>query len=218
MQWLTDFSDTLQGQMSIAAIAMLIFFAALGIMFRHKKMSVKEITYSAMLLALAVALSFISFSMPQGGSATPGSMFFIILVGIWFGLPMGLVAGLTFGLLRLAINPFFFHPIQVMLDYILGYGALGFGALFFRNKNFTKLGFINKYTLAIVIPILLRLTFSTISGYVFFAEWAPEGWNPLVYSIAYNSWYMLAEMAFILILLSFPQFRQAVDHVKSRIN
>ena len=39
-----------------------------------------------------------------------------------------------------------------------------------------------------------------VSGAIFFADYAPEGMSPLVYSLGYNGTYVLGEMVLTLIL------------------
>lgn len=57
------------------------------------KIHVKQIAFAAMAMALAVVTSMIKiFSLPMGGSVTLLSMLFIVLIGYWFGLKVGLVA------------------------------------------------------------------------------------------------------------------------------
>ena len=41
--------------------------------------------------------------------------------------------------------------------------------------------------LSLIVAALGQITCSVISGVVFFAQYAPEGQNPLVYSIMYNA-------------------------------
>ena len=57
------------------------------------KIHVKQIAFAAMAMALAVVTSMIKiFSLPMGGSVTLLSMLFIVLIGYWFVLKVGLVA------------------------------------------------------------------------------------------------------------------------------
>jgi thiamine transporter len=85
------------------------------------------------------------------------------------------------------------HPIQLLLDYVLAFGALGIAGYF---KNSIALGAFS--------AIFLRFIFAVISGVVFFASYA-NGKNVLVYSILYNGTYLLPEAIItIAVLLALP--------------
>ena len=84
--------------------------------------------------AIAVALSFVLglfvlFKMPFGGSVSL-EMIPLILLSLRQGRRVGVVAGATYGLLDLAIDPFVVHPLQLLLDYPLAFGVLGLAGLF----------------------------------------------------------------------------------------
>lgn len=69
---------------------------------------------------------------------------------------------------------------------------LGFAGLFRKHG-------VPGYILGISLALVMRLVSHVISGVIFFASWAPEGWNPFIYSVSYNGLYMLPEMAFTII-------------------
>lgn len=174
-------------------------------------MSVKKLTYTAICIALAFALSYLKlFRMPQGGSVTACSMLFIVLVAYWFGPKLGFAAGFAFGLLNLIVDPFVIHPLQLILDYLLAYAALGVAG-FFRNQKFgLHIGYI--------VACLARLICVVVSGFVFFKDYATEGMSPVIYSLSYNSPYILAEMVLTLLLISIPVFLQQINKVKNQVD
>lgn len=193
-------------------IILLISFAFLFFVFYFRKdekiFSTKALTYSAILLALGISANQIKiFSLPQGGSMTLFSMIFIVFIGYMFGLRVGLIAGISFGLLNLLINPEVYTPVQAIIDYILAFGALGLGG-FFANKK-------DKLIFAYLVSIIGRFVFAVFSGYVFFGSYAPEGWNPLLYSIWYNLSYIGTEGVITVLLLSIPVVRDTLENLKS---
>ncbi|MDR1688425.1 MAG: energy-coupled thiamine transporter ThiT [Clostridiales bacterium] len=172
-----------------------------------KRNSVKVLTYSAVLIALATVLSNVKlFDMPQGGTITAFSMVFVSLIGYFFGLRAGVVAAVAYGLLQVALDPFVIHPIQFLLDYPLAFGALGLSGLFYKQKYGLVLGYI--------AGVLGRLFCSTLSGIVFFPEYA-EGGNVLIYSLIYNLSYMGPEAAITLLVLAIPPVKGAIDQVRA---
>ena len=66
-----------------------------------KNDSLKKLALCSMMVALSFVLSYIKvYSMPQGGSVTPGSMLPIILFSAAFGMGPGLLSGLAYGVLQ----------------------------------------------------------------------------------------------------------------------
>lgn len=150
----------------------------------------------AIMVALATVLSFIKiFNFPQGGSITLGSMIPILLVALRRGPKIGIFTGACYGLVQLIVDGYIgmFHPLSLLLDYPIAFGALGLAGLFPKQP-----------LIGVYLGITGRFVAHVISGYVFFYMYAPPGMNPLVYSIVYNMAYILPEMAicgFILSLL-----------------
>src|ERR671914_545513 len=137
--------------------------------------------------ALAVALSFVLglivlFKMPFGGSISL-EMIPLILLALRQGWRVGVVAGAAYGLHDLAIDPYVVHPLQLLLDYPLAFGALGLAGLFKPTLRGAVLG--------ATVAVVARFACHFLSGVIFFASYAPEGWNPLFYSAAYNASYLL---------------------------
>lgn len=170
------------------------------------KLTIKQLAFCAMCLALATVLSEIKiFDMPTGGSITLLSMFVIALPGILFGLVPGIVTAVAYGILQLIIDPYVLYPMQLVVDYILAFGALGLSGLFYGKKDAVIKGYI--------AAVIGRYIFSVISGWIFFGAYAWEGWNPLPYSLAYNAAYIFAEAALTVIILAIPPVNKAVWQV-----
>lgn len=149
---------------------------------------VRVLTEAALAIALAVVLSFVKvFEMPFGGSISL-EMFPLILLALRQGPWVGITAGAVYGLIDIITPPVFvFHPVQVLLDYPLAFAALGLAG-FFRP---TVWGAVAGATVA----VLARFACHFLSGVVFFASFAPEGWNPFLYSAAYNAAYLVPSLA-----------------------
>ena len=176
-------------------------------MSESKKVTPKKLVFCAMAIALGTILSNIKlFHFPTGGSITLLSMLVICLPGYWFGLGAGLLTGVAYGVLQLIIDPYVLYPMQVVVDYFLAFGALGLSGLFSNAKH----GLIKGY----VAAVLGRFVFVTISGWIFFGEYAWEGWNPLAYSLAYNAIYIFAEAAVTILVLLVPPVKNAMASVK----
>ena len=66
--------------------------------------------------------------------------------------------------------------------------------------------------------VLGRFFFSVLSGVIFFAAYAPEGMNPIVYSVMYNGSYLGAEALLTVVLLSVPAVTKGLSSVKVMAN
>jgi len=171
------------------------------------KLTVKQLVFCAMAIALGTVLSNIKlFEFPNGGSITLLSMLVICLPGYFFGLGAGLLTGVAYGVLQLLIDPYVLYPMQLVVDYLLAFGALGLSGLFTNAKN----GMIKGY----ITAVLGRFVFAVISGWIFFGAYAWEGWDPLPYSLAYNAIYIFSEAAITVIILMLPAIKKALASIK----
>ena len=172
-----------------------------------KRITTRQIMFSAMAMALATVTSMIKlFDAPMGGSVTLCSMLFIVLIGYWYGPRVGILTGVAYGMLQLIIDPYVLSFPQLIVDYPLAFGALGMSGFFANSKNGLQKGY--------VLGIFGRWIFAFLSGYIFFAYYAWEGWNPAAYSAAYNLSYIGIEGVITLILISLPPVKNALASVK----
>ena len=154
----------------------------------------KVLAETAIFVALATALSLIVvYTLPQGGSITAASMVPILWLAIRRGPKVGIAAGALYGVIQLAILPYVVDPVQLLLDYPLAFGVLGFA------------GFFQKYPVAgVAVGISGRFIMHFIAGVVYWAPIEAPTLNPFVYSAVYNGSYILPELVisgFVLYLL-----------------
>lgn len=173
-----------------------------------KKLTVRQLSFCAISIALATVLSYIKiFHFPFGGSITLFSMLIAVLPGYFYGLGVGLMTGVAYGALQLVIDPYVIFPIQLVVDYFLAFGALGLSGIFTNAKN----GLVKGY----IAGILGRYVFVVISGWIFFGEYAWEGWAALPYSLVYNGIYIFAEAIITIVIISLPPVKKAISRIKA---
>ena len=180
---------------------------------RDVKISTRQLTISAVLIALAyVASTMKLFKMPMGGSITLFSMMFVCLIGYWYGIRAGILAGVTYGLLQLLIDPYIITLPQLLTDYPLAFGALGFSGVghHIDKKTESTVFEFGGLQIGYILGVLGRYVFAVLSGVIFFAEYAPKGQSPLVYSLTYNISYLGVEGIITLILISLAPVSQAI--------
>ena len=152
-------------------------------------MKTKRITESAMLLAVAILLELLSKmfipEMPFGGQITLVSMLPVVLISYRHGVKWGLVSGVAYALLEMAIGaktvaaafqPGYFGDgvmllnafIMCVLDYLVAFTVLGLGGCL-RNKVENKgLGLMFGSLIALGARYLAHIA----SGYILFSGWA----------------------------------------------
>lgn len=118
------------------------------------------------------------------------------------------MCGMCVGMIDLIFKPYVIHPLQLLLDYPLAFGAIGLAGLIFMAR---KDGLIPR----ILFGVLCRYICSVISGVVFFGAYVPEGFSPLTWSLWYNILYMGVEAAGTVVLLLIPSVRHSLKRIKS---
>lgn len=220
----TTYVPTVLGNVLLAAVIVILLVAAVAFAKVHAKkqaekpesaaqdvkrgkLTIKQLAFCAMAIALGTVLSNIKiFHFPYGGSVTLLSMLVICLPGYFFGLGAGLMTGLAYGVLQLLIDPYVLFPLQLVVDYLLAFGALGLSGLFSNAKN----GLVKGY----IAAVLGRYVFAVISGWIFFGVYAWEGWAPLPYSLAYNATYIFAEAAVSIVVILLPPVKSAIGRIR----
>ncbi|BCN30157.1 energy-coupled thiamine transporter ThiT [Anaeromicropila herbilytica] len=203
----TSYDLTTLGYGSVILLILLLLIVISIISGSGKKLSTKQLIFASTGMALATVTSFIKFGhLPFGGSITFFSMFFICYIGYLYGPKIGLLTGMAYGLLQFLIDPYLYHPMQILLDYPLAFGCLGLAGLFYKSK----FGLLKGYLLG----VFGRYVCHVISGYVFFSSYAPKGMNPMLYTLSYNATYIVPEAIATVVLISLPPVLTGLLYVK----
>ena len=173
-----------------------------------KSNKIKNFATSAILIGLATVLSFIPLplQLPFGGKITLFSMLIISLPAYLYGVKLGFISSIAFAFLMMIIDPYFVHPVQILLDYIVAFGCFGTVAFFRKKKDGLIIGYI--------LACICRFIAHCISGYIFFKEFAPENMNAVLYTIVYNGSFVFTECIFSLVLLFLEPIRKFIDKYK----
>ena len=192
---------------AILCFLLLVFISVVSS--KDKKLNAKKMAFSAAAVALALVTSMIKLvHFPMGGSLTLFSMLFITLIGYWYGPYVGIMAGMSYGLLQLIIDPYILSIPQLLIDYPFAFGALGISGFFCKKKHGLVLGYF--------AGILGRYFFAVLSGIVFFGVYAVDwGMPPVLYSLCYNGIYIGAEAAITIAILLIPAVSKALSVVKN---
>jgi len=204
------FFESTQGKIAVIAVIVILLFLIMrgG---KDKKTDVRALTVSALLIALATVLGQIKiFEMPQGGSVTLFSILPIVVCGYLLGTRRGVMAGFCVGLINLIFGPYVIHPVQLLMDYPIAFGALGLSGLTRNTKNGLTKGYI--------IGIIGRYICAVLSGVIFFGAYAPEGFNAWTWSLWYNLTYLAAEGILTIIVINIPAVKKMFISLKEQMN
>ena len=206
-------------QMAVVTCVLVAVIVALSVLGGKKddNYDARALTYGAICVATAYALSYIKFfSLPQGGSVTFASMLPIILYSYMFGTRKGLVVGVVYGMLQFIQSPQFYQPMQVLLDYPIAFGALGVAGIA-RKIPFLKGKMLAEFSVGAIISILLRYFSHVVSGYYVFSSWKMDGYNAVSWAFVYNM-FVFADLAIVLVIglvaLSTKNLRRAIIEVQ----
>ena len=160
----------------------------------HTKL--RSLTEGAVLIALAVILSFLPlYIMPCGGSLDLAMLPIIVFCVRW-GFGPGLIVSFAHALLQTLFEGGIAIGWESILgDFLIAYTVLGLAGLF-KGKFFP----------ATVVACVARFLVHYVVGATIWAEYMPETFfnmtmtTPWIYSALYNAAYMLPDMLVILLV------------------
>jgi thiamine transporter len=185
---------------------------------KRKLLGMSEKTFrlvlSAVMIGLATVLSLIKvFPMPLGGSITICGMLPILIIGYKYGPRWGLLTGFTFSIIQLLLDAGMLAGFagmhwqstvgSILLDYLVAFSVLGLAGIY--GKGFVK------FILGMITAVALRFISHVISGMVIYYAYAFDAGNfpsylaflkghVILYSMAYNAFYLLPDLIICLIV------------------
>jgi len=160
---------------------------------RERGINPRTVAEIGVAVALAAVLHLVRlWEMPQGGSITLGTMVPLLVLALRRGPGVGALAGALYGVFEgwiLSGGRFFYHPVQVVLDYPLAFGLLGIAGFFPRSPAF-----------GVTLAAAGRYLAHVVSGVVFFAQYAPKGQPVWLYSLGYNITFLGPDFAVAIVL------------------
>ena len=163
-----------------------------------EKSRVRTIAEVGLTIALFAVLDYFNIRMPiniAGGSVSL-AMAPILVLALFRGPLIGVLAGALCGGVDLMIAPYAMNVFQVVLDYPIAFGLVGLAGLMTSPlQKAYRAGDKKKIVLYIFCALLIaaggRFGAHLFSGVIFFAENAPKGQNVWAYSAIYQIQYLL---------------------------
>lgn len=197
------------GMIALLLIFMVVVMVITG---RKKPWTPRDIAFAAMCVAMSFILSCIKlFSMPQGGTVTPASLLPMMIYTVAFGPARGMVVGCAYGLLQLFQGAYVIHPMQLLVDYPMAFGALALGGF----VNYIRMPEKLKLPAAVVLGYIGRYIMAVLSGVIFFAEYAGEQ-GAMIYSIVYNISYLAPDCLACALVACIPGFGRIINTLRKR--
>ncbi len=164
-----------------------------------KNQRIRRLAESAIMLALATILSELAIiKLPFGGSVTIFSQVPMVVISYRYGIKWGAFSGLAMGVIQMLfglgnfsyVSGVWAYLILIFADYIIAFGALGFGGMFS--------GKIKNQALAIglggAVVSFIRFLCHFISGVTIWGDYSGGAKSVWLYSLEYNGGYMLPEL------------------------
>ena len=164
----------------------------------------RQLTESAVFIALGTILSILKIDLPFGGGVTIACMLPLVLISHRWGWKWGLLTAFVFGVIQMFLGldnvgyaaNFIMAVGIIFLDYIIAYTVIGFSGVFDGLFGKTR----KSMAAGIAVTFALRFCCHLLTGVWIWGEWMPETFmnmtmtSPWLYSFLYNGWYMLAEL------------------------
>lgn len=157
------------------------------------KLSLKKLVFTATLLALAIVLDLLittipglNLELPFGGKIFNLGILPLILMGLFLGIPYGLIGGIIFALFKFSLDYTIFLStlkdllesytgntwttghilLLIALDYLIPFGAFSLSGLF-KKDNFKT---IKNITFAVLLTSSIWLLSGTLSGVLLWGD------------------------------------------------
>ncbi|OES43892.1 energy-coupled thiamine transporter ThiT [Domibacillus iocasae] len=166
----------------------------------NRKVPLQSLIEAAVMAALAFILDLIPAINIGPWMSVSIAMLPIFLVSIRWGWRVGMASGFIWGLLQIALgDAYILTPLQAFIEYFIAFSFVGLAGLL-SNRSLSA----RSIVLAVLIGSIARYFWHFIAGWVYFAEYAPEGMPAALYSLIVNGGTALLTFilcAIVLILL-----------------
>lgn len=170
---------------------------------KKAKKPIYVLSECAVMIAAALALSFVDIPTGILGGSISLVMVPLFIMCYRNGAVYSIPACLVYGLLKCIIGGSIGYGIlSILLDYVLAYGACGLAGFFKGKSAFLEV--------SVLVGCIARFAVHFLSGVTIYKILVPtviEGtpWtfaNPVVYSLVYNSIYMIPSTIIAVVVIS----------------
>ncbi|WP_064094367.1 energy-coupled thiamine transporter ThiT [Rossellomorea aquimaris] len=183
------------------------------------KLSLIVLIEASLMAAFAVILDLLPSIKLSPSISISISMVPIFILAFRRGFKASLLAGFVWGILQIALgDAWIATPVQMVIEYFIAFAFIGFAGLFAKRiqgslrDNRTSNAVI-WVIIATFVGSLARYVWHFIAGFIFFAEYAPKGMSPVLFSLIANGSTMLGSailcsIVLVLIIITTPRLIQ----------
>lgn len=173
-----------------------------------KKIKLQALIEAAFFAAFALILDLLPSIQLGPWMSVSCAMLPIFILAFRWGFTVSVISGFIWGLLQVATgDAYILNIVQFLIEYFVAFAFVGFAGLlykqiqtaFFAEKKKAK-GLILA-VLAVFLGSIARYFWHFLAGVVFWAEYAPEGMSPVIYSLVVNGATMIGAAIFCSILI-----------------
>lgn len=175
----------------------------------------KKIFVCVLLFAVAYLISLYHIiELPAGGSVTFCSTLFLYLITYFFDIRTGALWGAIYGMCKfltaLVTDTYAPGISDMILDYVLAYGAISLGGMVClrKGKAFGTL------QIGYLAGMAARFVVACVSGFIFYYNGEQSVGANFRYVTAYNGGYILAEGMICFVILCIPPVIEALNYLK----
>ena len=198
----------------IAAVFTTGYLALTAWLCRGLRLTARSLAHGGRICAVTLALSAVYIPLPTGASISAGSMLPLMLLALLDDPRLAFLTGWATGLLALILLPLWapVHWAQVFVEHLTAFSCLGYAGIFGSDERW-------KVPAGALLAFFLRFTGQVLSGVVFFAQNAWDGWGAWGYSLSYHLSSKVPEgLLTIAVLLALPleRLRRAIKKGEER--
>lgn len=149
-------------------------------------LNVRVLVEAAIFATVAIVLSLLPTNIGSSLTISLG-MIPLTLFALKRGFWPAILSGLNWGLLHFVIgNAYILDPLQAFVEYILAFAFGGFAGLYanvFQNNSQRGKYYV---ILATLVGTLARFFWHFVAGFIYWGQYAPEGWSPVIFSLIFN--------------------------------
>lgn len=161
-----------------------------------------KICECAVLVAISVAVSFFEIKLGALGGSVDFVMIPLFIICYRHGVKYSFLSCFTFGLLYCLVGGKFGYGLpSVLLDYLLAYTVLGVAGVFKGKLKYIELSVLLGCAARFLIHFISGITLYAITVKTEVAGFSTS--NAALYSLIYNSIYMLPNTVLAVIVMSF---------------
>ena len=165
----------------LTVVFLILYFGSAVFLLRGLRMGTRELCICGVMIALTLVLDSIRIPLPTGATLSLCSPVPLLLLALLWDGRLAILSGWVCGILAIFLIPVWqpVHWGQIFVEHLVCFSCLGYAGLLGGAGRWKRLR-------GLIAAFALNLAGHILSGVIFFAENAWDGWGAWGYSLAYN--------------------------------